>query len=239
MTVRRPSGARLDQAVLAVADEVFAAVEGVRRSAIDAHRAAVLRGNPLAGEDVSQLRDGIQEHLRHRAGLMVGLGLIVAPDLLEDQPLHLEWWQREAEEGELSALRVDLDRRSPGFYDYESTEWFDVPRRTGRRHVVGPYVDVHGTGRYLLTFTIPVESAGCFLGVAGADVPVAWLETRLLRELGTEPPVLVVNTDGRIVFSTSPSRLTGDLMDDAEVLPRMFHQLPDLPWRLGLISSNR
>ncbi len=75
-------------------------------------------------------------------------------------------------------------RPASGFYDYTATDWFDVPRRTGLRHVVGPYVDVHGTGRYLLTLTGPVLAAGEFLGVVGADVPVSRFETHLLEVLG-------------------------------------------------------
>lgn len=236
---RTSSAAQLRRAVVSVAEEVFAAVEVVRQATVNLDHAVELRGEQIRGGDVSQLRHGIQARLRQGAGLVIGLGLIVAPDLLGDQPLRLEWWQREPGEEQPSALQVDLNRLSPGFYDYEAAEWFDVPRRTRQRHVVGPYVDVHGTGRYLLTFTAPVESRGRFLGVAGADVPVAWLETRLLRELGTDREVVILNPDGRVVLSTSPRWLTGDLLRP-EADPRLaYRRLPALPWRIGTISPNR
>lgn len=236
---RTRSAAQLRSVVVSVAEEVFAAVEVVRQETVDLHHAVGQRGEPIRGGDVSDLRHGIQAQLRRGAGLVIGLGLIVAPDLLADQPLRLEWWQREPGEEQPTALQVDLNRLSPGFYDYEAAEWFDLPRRTGRRHVVGPYVDVHGTGRYLLTFTAPVESDGQFLGVAGADVPVAWLETRLLRELGTDREVVILNPDGRVVLSTSPRWLAGDLLEP-EADPRLLcRPLPALPWRVGVISPNR
>lgn len=236
---RTPSAVQIRRSVVSVAEEVFDAVEVVRQQAVQLHRAVQRRGEEIRGEDISQLRHGIQARLTQGAGLVIGLGLIVAPDLLEDQPLRLEWWQREPGEEQPSALQVDLNRLSPGFYDYEAAEWFDVPRRTGHRHVVGPYVDVHGTGRYLLTFTAPVESDGRFLGVAGADVPVAWLEMRLLRELGTGRDMVIVNPDGRVVLSTTQHWLAGDLVRGGEEAPCAYQRLPALPWRLGVISPNR
>src|SRR5690606_29758957 len=101
-----------------------------------------------------------------------------------------------------------------GFYDYAAAEWFVVPQQRGRRHVVGPYVDVHGTDLYLLTLTMPIVADGHFLGVAGADVPVARFETLVLRELGDVPSggdLVVVNTEGRVVLSTSARWLIGSL----------------------------
>src|SRR3712207_5886241 len=113
------------------------------------------------------------------------------------------------------------------FYDYPATEWFDVPRRIRRRHVVGPYVDVHGTGRYLLTLTSPLLDDGDFLGVVGADVPVNRFENHLLRALdpGVDP-VLVLNGEGRVVLSTSPRWLVGDLLDG---LPGSIEPAADVP----------
>ena len=123
----------------------------------------------------------VRDLLRAPDQLAVGLGLVVAPQPERGLPLRLEWWQVDPDGGRLRTLEPDLKPTSLGYYDYTATEWFDVPRRTGRRHVVGPYVDVHGTGRYLLTLTEPVVVDGEFVGVAGADVSVRRFETHLLR----------------------------------------------------------
>jgi hypothetical protein len=133
----------------------------------------------------------------------------------------------------------DLRPASVGYYDYTRAEWFEVPRRTGRGHVTGPYVDVHGTGRYLLTFTQPVVIAGVFAGVAGADVPVDRFETRLLRVLRRLPgPVVLVNDEERVVLSTAPQWLVGELVTpDVLASCTVVESVAGTPWRLLMVSG--
>ena len=144
----------------------------------------------------------------------MGLGLVVAPQPGRGLPLRLEWWQVDPDGGRLRTLEPDLKPTSLGYYDYTATEWFDVPRRTGRRHVVGPYVDVHGTGRYLLTLTEPV--------VVDGRVRRAW-PVPTCRCAGSRPtccevlgrlpaPFLLVNGEDRVVLSTAPRWLVGSLL---------------------------
>jgi methyl-accepting chemotaxis protein-like sensor len=152
----------------------------------------------------------------------------VAPRL--ELPLRLEWWQVDPAGGRLRTLEPDLRPTSLGYYDYTAAEWFDVPRRTGLRHVVGPYVDVHGTGRYLLTLTEPVVVDGEFVGVVGADVPVRRFETHLLQVLGRLPdPFVLVNGEDRVVLSTAPRCLVGELLTPG---PARAVDIAGTPWRL-------
>jgi hypothetical protein len=217
----------------AVAERVFHSVAAVRNIVLESHRAARERGDPMRDHDITAMRGPLVHLLRRQREIAVGLGVIVSPGLLADRPLRLEWWQSEPDRDDPVRLEVDLNPHSVGFYDYAAAEWFAVPRRTGRRHVVGPYVDVHGTHRYLLTLTVPVIAEGEFLGVAGADVPVARFETLVLRELGDlAADVVVVNSEDRVVLSTSSRWLTGSLADedgsrDVRPLP-----LADSPWRV-------
>ena len=162
----------------------------------------------------------------------VGLGLVVAPRPDRGLPLRLEWWQVDPDGSRLRTLEPDLRPSSLGYYDYTSAEWFDVPRRSGRRHVVGPYVDVHGTGRYLLTLTEPVVVDGEFVGVVGADVSVRRFESHLLRRLGPGAPFLLLNGEDRVVLSTSPRWLVGALVSPAEVAAGPASAVPGVPWRL-------
>jgi hypothetical protein len=196
--------------IRAVLERVFRSVTAVRDSVLAVHQAARDRGEPLCGQDVVAMQEPFVELLGREREVAVGLGVIVAPGLLADRPLCLEWWQYEPDRDEPMRLKVDLNPQSAGFYDYAAAEWFVVPRRTRRRHVVGPYVDVHGTGRYLLTLTVPVIADGEFVGVAGADVPVARFETLVLQELGDlAVDVVVVNPEDRVVLSTAGRWLTG------------------------------
>lgn len=238
MTAGSAQLGRISRVVTAVAEEVFGVVSAVQHDAVRVHDDVLARQQAISGADVSSLGPGIQARLREHTDLIIGLGLIIAPDLLGDEPLMLEWWQQEPGEPALTALQVDLNRVSLGFYDYARAEWFAVPRGSGRRHVVGPYVDVHGTGSYVLTFTAPVTAGTTFMGVAGADVSAARFEARLLEELADAAPAVLLSSDDRVVFSTSSRWLTGSRLPP----DRADHELdlvalPALPWRLGIARS--
>ena len=224
--------------VTTVVEEIFTAVHEVEADAVRMLDAVRSRRAVPGGADVSRLGPGIRALLA-RTQLVVGLGLIVAPGLLDDEQLRLEWWQRGGAGDAPTALDVDLNRLSPGFYDYEAAEWFAVPRQSGARHVVGPYVDVHGTGSYMLTFTVPVSWDGAFVGVAGADVPAARFEERLLDRLSTAAPSVLLNRDDRVVFSSSARWLTGSRMAPADAAGQLeLGDVPAVPWRWGTPSRN-
>ncbi|WP_181779134.1 cache domain-containing protein, partial [Pseudonocardia pini] len=202
-----------------------------RDDVLAGYRAAEARGARMCDADVTAVREPLRARLAREREVAVGMGVIVAPGLLADRPLRMEWWQTEA--GTAAMLEVDLNPASVGFYDYAAAEWFVVPRRTGRRHVVGPYVDVHGTDRYLLTLTLPVLADGEFVGVVGADVPVARFETLVLRELGDlAADVVVVNPEDRVVLSTSPRWLAGERAELTGVSCRTLDE-PD--WRVAVV----
>jgi len=219
----------LDVLVSEVIEGVFASVDDLHRETVACHQAAATRGDRLTDDDIRGLAPGIAARLREPGQVAVGLGLILEPSLLRTHPLRIEWWQRAAGSDEPVETEFDLRPDSIGFYDYATTDWFAVPRRTRQRHVVGPYVDVHGTDRYLLTLTMPIESDGEFLGVAGADVPLTVFETAILRHTG-EDEAAVVNHEGRVVLSTSSRWITGSLVPRAE--RRHARPLPGLPWAL-------
>jgi hypothetical protein len=214
-----------------VAAVVAAAVERVFACVADLERPALAALGDGAAQGAADLEECARDLLAAPGQLAVGLGLVAAPAPHRD--VRLLWWQAERAGGRVAALRPDLRPASLDFYDYTATDWFDVPRRTGRRHVVGPYVDVHGTGRYLLTLTGPVLAEGAFLGVVGADVPVNRFENHLLRALdpGVDTAV-VLNDEGRVVLSTSPRWLVGDLVAAPPAAAGAV--VPGVPWRLYL-----
>jgi hypothetical protein len=225
--------ARVTGAVSDLVEHVFVTVSRVREGALD----SVERNGLRPGRWV--LPDAVQELLREPGQLAVGLGLVVAPRPELDLPQHLEWWQIDPDAGgELHTLEPDLRPMSLGYYDYTTAEWYDVPRRTGRRHAFGPHVDVHGTGRYVLTLTEPVVAASGFVGVAGADVPVRRFEASLLQALGHLPvPFVVLNDEGRIVLSTAPRWLVGALVQPDRVSAGPVAHVPGTPWRVQLVQE--
>jgi hypothetical protein len=223
-----PADARRIAAVVAgPIERVFDTVAEIRTAAHDVAR------DPADDPSGTVLAHRVRELLGSTGQLAVGLGLVVAPGPLRE--LQLRWWQTDPTTGRLVALRPDLRPASLGFYDYTAADWFDVPRRSGARHVVGPYVDVHGTGQYLLTFTEPVVTGGQFLGVVGADVPVSRFESHLLRELDTvDAPFVLLDEERRVVLSTSPRWLVGALTGPPEQLGAPGALIAGAPWRLHL-----
>jgi hypothetical protein len=227
--IRADDATRIGAAVSGAIERVFAAVSVVHTAALRA-----LTGSGPGPTLAEQVRD----LLREPGQIAVGLGLVAAPRPELDLPLRLQWWQVDPDGDRLVQLDPDLRPASLGYYDYTATDWFDVPRRTGRRHVVGPYVDVHGTGRYLLTLTGPVVEGGDFLGVVGADVPVNGFESHLLRVLKAPGrPFLLVNDEDRVVLSTSPGWLVGDLVRPGQELPGPGAPIAGVPWRLHVGQS--
>ena len=228
---RNRGTARIRSAVADVVERVFGTVD-------DIHAAAVRSCVGAAPHQRLTLDEAVGDLLHRPGELAVGVGLVVAPQPDLDLPLRLQWWQADAEDGRLRALEPDLKPTSLGYYDYTAAEWFDVPRRTGRRYVVGPYVDVHGTGRYLLTFTEPIVIGGRFLGVAGADVQVSRFEIHLMRVLGPSSfSFLLLNDEGRVVLSTSSTWLVGELAPTDVDLSNPARKLPGVPWRLQVLEA--
>ena len=230
-----------------VIDDAFTSIKVLHEAVLACHAAAERRAEPLCGDDISGLRDIVCSLLADPDHLLVGLGLVVAPDVLCDEPLRLEWWQRITSTSDVQPLVVDLDPDSLHFYDYAATEWFAVPRDSGARHVVGPYVDVFGTGRYLLTLTAPVIAGGRFIGIVGADVSVQRFETRVLRELGGLHPeeceLIVLGAERRVVLSTSTRWLTGDLLPPEphgaiDGPPATYQDLADVPWTVRVADAH-
>lgn len=146
---------------------------------------------------------------------VAGAGAVLAPHVLADAPYWLEWWTLDPgrPDGRPSKLAAETDPRAIGFRDYTELPWYQKPLRTGKRNVTGPYVDYLCTDQYTLTFTQPVLVHNRCVAVVGADVLVAWLEEHLLEVLAAASgPCLLVNAAGRVVTSSDPRWVTGDLV---------------------------
>jgi hypothetical protein len=157
---------------------------------------------------------------------VAGAGAVMAPGVLADAAYWLEWWTVESRGGEttIAKLAAETDPRAVGFRDYTELPWYSKPFETGQRHVTGPYVDYLCTDQYTLTFTQPLVVGDTFVGVVGLDVLVAWFEEQLLDVMGgVDRPCVLVNATGRVVTSSDPSWVTGDLV----------RELPLEAWRAG------
>jgi len=198
-------------------ESVFAPLELLRARVESLFAQADEDGRPPASSDLAALDAAICSRLGGADGLVVGSGYIAAPSVLSDQEMWLQWWSGDGTT-EPSRLVVDLDPSSDRYCDYTGLPWFSVPRDRGRRHITGPYVDYLCSDEYALTFTVPVTSAGRFVGVVGSDVYIRLFEPVMLprlRALGD--PAALVNAQGRIAVSTSVRQPVGSLVRHPDV----------------------
>ena len=136
----------------------------------------------------------------------------MAPGVLEDAQLWIEWCWLGAG-STLEQLHADLDPDSAEFYDYTTNEWYREPRRTGERHITGPYVDYICTHEYTFTLSTPLIHRGRFIGVAGADILASQVEHMVMPELARLPRVAALaSVNGRVISSNSPQLIPGMLL---------------------------
>ncbi|MGE2730735.1 cache domain-containing protein [Mycolicibacterium vaccae] len=198
------------------ADVVGGVVEGIfatlREGATDAVRLwsrVADRDGRVRTADLAELRGGIEARLAsHRH--FDGSGVVVEPRALRDAARYQEWW-RPTEEGRYEFLDVNV-----GFgedpYDYTTMSWF-VGASQGLDSIRGPYVDLSGSDRYVLTFGVPVVHGGRFIGVSGADITVANFESLVMGDLSAlDSEIVVVNSADCVVISGSPEYFPGERM---------------------------
>ena len=223
---RSPDESALPLVIADVAEElaapverVFAEIAVIAQDLADVATAVEGRGRRVRAADLAVITP-VADGTLTSDGSLVGAGVVMNPGYLEDAERYLEWRQL-GRDGRPKPLLLDVDPDSDDPYDYWEMEWFRVPRDEGRRMVGGPYFDYRGTDRFGLTFAVPVRVGGRFVGVAGADVPLAELESELLPVLRRlHQRAALVNHENRVVTANTPHYSTG---------ARVHHPIGDPP----------
>lgn len=230
---------RVRNAVTALVDDIFASLQTIATATSALwDRLDTVSVAPRSG-DLAVLRDVVISELQRQGATFNGTGVVVADGVLADCARYLEWWRPDAKAGgPAHRLNLDLNPHSEYFYDYTGMEWFAVPRDRGIRWVYGPYLDYTGVDLYVCTFAVPITSGGgTFLGVAGADVPVARLDAALLPTLTAgHTTAALANAEGRVIVANHADHVTGsrirrDALADAQPVPHV-------PWSLVPLTTH-
>jgi len=203
---------------------------------LDAWREAIAdRGPSVRVADLDSLVEGfVVPELTLPDPLLIGAGFIAAPRYVHGRDVHFAWWLGPVESNPLLGntsvpTRLDLSARVYAEYlrDFRTLEWYQVPESTHQRHITGPYVDHLCTCDYILTLTMPVRVEDEMVGVVGADIYVKRLERELLPLfLALDEPVVLLSEVGRVVVSTEPTMLVGDILPNPQHSLARYTQLP-------------
>lgn len=192
--------------------------------------------------DLNAIRDSLQACLRRPGHPMDRIGVAAAMDYLADAPYWMEWWSADPR-GELEYVSHSLNPQQDAFYDYTTRTWFASVESSGKTAIIGPYVDfggINGVSSYSYTVTIsmPILTPGGFAGVAGADILAGQFERFLLTVDPKRAPIVLANSDLRVIASNTSAYLPGDLIPASDASPATAQEVgPDVfplgkSWRL-------
>jgi hypothetical protein len=233
---------------VALANGIGQAIGQVQQSLLHVERTVLAllgRYSPAASAvrstDLVVLQPLIEAVLDNHRGLISGAGYVAEPGVLSDCTYWLEWLMES--KGAFSRLEVSFEEGSLAKYDYLDAAWFKQPRSGASSTLIGPYVDVGGVNKYLVTFAMPVRDGDLFLGIVGADIIVDQIEG-MLRRLSRDMKLTttIVNQDGRIIATSSPQLQPGVLVQGldspacADAGEVTSYQCGSLPWTL-LVTS--
>jgi hypothetical protein len=220
-------------AITAMAERVFASLDTIASALSSLWNGLEDKGVRATSEDLAVLRDVVIAELQHQSRLLNGAGVVIDEDRLADCPRYLEWWRPDEERGVSQKLNLDLNPQSEYFYDYSTMAWFAGPRDQGTRWIHGPYLDFTCADLNVCTFALPVASQdGVFLGIAGADAPVARIDAELLPKFQASRRLMaLVNAEGRIIVANHADHVAGSKIK-AHNGTRRARAVPGTPWTL-------
>src|SRR5712692_2640584 len=116
-------------------------------------------------------------------GMVAYLANLLNSSPIEDvQSVYIAFEKKSWKEKDalLRGDRQSFPHAAPVSYDYHepAREWYSGPKSTGEAYLSEPFLDTGRSNMRLVSISRPVyDERGALIGVAGADIPVAHLET--------------------------------------------------------------
>lgn len=221
----------------AAIDEIFTTLSGLGDAFVREWSQRTARHGRYDTSDLTHLQTTIFEALDTQPAFE-SAGYVLAEGTLADRDRHLDWWHR-TPGGGFEFLLLNLDRDAPDCYDYYAMEWFVAALDGHRRFASGPLIDLPCADVYILTCSRPMVVDGRLLGIAGADVALARIESRIvpvLRRLGRT--AVLVNAERRVIASNDAAYATGEKLPSAPVDDPRWSTVErvtdDLGWLLAI-----
>ncbi|AMC35536.1 methyl-accepting chemotaxis protein [Janthinobacterium sp. B9-8] len=99
---------------------------------------------------------------------------------------------------------------------YYGGAYYTAPKSTGKQSVVEPYVD-SDTKVLMMSFAVPLQYQGKFIGVAGSDIPMGGLQKTLSQAKVFDSGFISLISAGGIYGSHPDSARLAKPVDEAEV----------------------
>lgn len=234
----RAGVAPVAEAATLLVDHIYRSLDHIGVSLVELWANMTADGRTPQSTDLSALRTVVAKEIFAQEGLFNGAGVVMAHGSLGDRDRYLEWWRPEGLGRDTQRLTLDLNPKSENYYDYTDMDWFAIPRDRNEKWPSGPYLDYTGVDLYVCTFAVPVRLPdSTFIAIAGADVPVACIEAKLLplfRHAGTG--LVLANADGRVIVGNDLEYTTG-----SKVRTSVSEQIsvPKTPWSLVALDARR
>ena len=185
--------------------------------------------------DLTALDQVMTTNLNRLRREVCGATVTVAPGLLADAELWMQWWAQAA--GGPTQLRPQLDRTRPEFYDYTADEWFTVPIARGRTWLSDPYFDEGGADADIVTVSVPALLDGRVVAVATADLDLCRVAELCAPALSrVRGAAALIGEAGAVVATNDPQRFAlGRPVDATLRESAAVHRTPALDWALLVI----
>jgi hypothetical protein len=188
-----------------------------------AHSVGIAHNRSLSSDDLTPLDAPIRELLSNTP-MATGAGIAIAPGLLEDRELWMQWWVNSADEPTRLTFEFAPDR--PRFYDYPTAVWYRDAARELTSQLADPHFDAGGTDRYMVTATTPAVVNSTYLGLGCAELTLehlAQIVRPALAALGA--PAALITPSGLVAASTDPGLIPSEpapatLMAELSEAPR-------------------